>query len=428
MDQVDSLAFVFLTLALAAVGVVVAGVILARTGDVIAARTRLGGLWVGLVFLAFATSLPELITAGTAVRLGAIDLAAGDLFGSNMANMAILALLNLVPGAALFRRAALDQGLAASHAIILTSVAAASIILAVPSAFLGLGPGSLLLLAAYLMGSRTLYRHAETVRQVVSETETVESPEEDPEWSLGSALLRFLGGTLLVAVSAPSFAISAERAVELTGLSEGFVGALVLGVATSLPELVVSLAALRVGAYDLAVANLFGSNAINMVMFAPLDLVYGSGPILAVASDTHVVAALASIVMMALDVAAIDFSPRRSGNLLEPSSALIILVYLAALAALYGGPGPGGGSAAPATAPPEARVRITSGSPMMVSWSPALSTVSPRGMIPWPSRRIRATRLPVGSSSARIGLPAHPAVPGDRPTSSVRKRSSLRSD
>ncbi|MEJ2541267.1 MAG: sodium:calcium antiporter, partial [Gemmatimonadota bacterium] len=176
MDQADSLALVLLTLLLAAAGVVVAGVALARSGDVLAARTRMGGLWVGLVFLAFATSLPELITAGTAVRLGAVDLAAGDLFGSNMANMAILALLNLLPGAALFHRAALDQGLVASHAIVLTSVAAASIVLGAPAAVAGLGPGSLLLLVAYLTGSHTLYRHAATVREVVAETETVEVP------------------------------------------------------------------------------------------------------------------------------------------------------------------------------------------------------------------------------------------------------------
>lgn len=336
MHQANSLAFVLFGLTAAAAGVVVAGVILARSGDVIAARTRLGGVWVGLVFLAFATSLPELITAGTAVRLGAVDLAVGDLFGSNMANMAILALLNLLPRAALFRRAALDQGLAASHAIILTSVAAASILVASPAAFLGLGWGPLLLLLAYLVGSRTVFRHAATVREVVAETETVKPPEEGRAWSLRSALIRFLGGTALVSVAAPAFAISAERAVELTGLSEGFVGALVLGVATSLPELVVSLAALRVGAHDLAVANLFGSNAINMVMLAPLDLIYGSGSLLMAAGAIHVVAGLASIVMMALAVAAIVFSARRRAHLLEPSSAVILLVYCVALAVLYG--------------------------------------------------------------------------------------------
>ena len=75
----------------AAVVVVMAGTVLARNGDVIAARTKLGGASVGSVFLALATSLPEIVTDISAVRLGAIDLAAGDLPGSSMANMLILA-------------------------------------------------------------------------------------------------------------------------------------------------------------------------------------------------------------------------------------------------------------------------------------------------------------------------------------------------
>src|SRR5690606_41429987 len=78
-----------------AVAVVLAGVALARSSDVIAARTELGRVWVGSIFLAMATSLPELVTDISAVRLGAADLAAGDLFGSGMANMLILAAIAL---------------------------------------------------------------------------------------------------------------------------------------------------------------------------------------------------------------------------------------------------------------------------------------------------------------------------------------------
>jgi Ca2+/Na+ antiporter len=63
---------------LTAAAVVYAGTRLARHGDVIAARTRWGRLWVGSLFLAIATSLPELTTDVAAIRLGAVDLAAGD--------------------------------------------------------------------------------------------------------------------------------------------------------------------------------------------------------------------------------------------------------------------------------------------------------------------------------------------------------------
>ena len=110
-----------LVVLLAGAVVVTAGTRLARSADVIAARTHLGGAWVGSVLLAGATSLPELTTDIAAVRMGAVDLAAGDLFGSSMANMLILALVTLVPsGAELFRRATLDHVLYAALAIILT--------------------------------------------------------------------------------------------------------------------------------------------------------------------------------------------------------------------------------------------------------------------------------------------------------------------
>src|SRR3990172_12419645 len=90
--------------------VVVAGSVLARMADAISEHTGLGRLWVGAVLLAAATSLPELATDVAAVRIGAPDLAVGDLFGSSLANMLILALIDLLlPRRRLFGEAAFDH-------------------------------------------------------------------------------------------------------------------------------------------------------------------------------------------------------------------------------------------------------------------------------------------------------------------------------
>jgi Ca2+/Na+ antiporter len=160
---------------LTAAAVVYAGVRLARHGDVIAARSRWGPLWVGSLFLAIATSLPELTTDIAAVRLGAVDLAAGDIFGSSMANMLILALLSLIPGAELFRRAALDNGLAASLAITLTATAALAVMIRSTGSILGLGYGSLVLGTGYVIGMRAVYRNTALVKRAV-EVEEMASP------------------------------------------------------------------------------------------------------------------------------------------------------------------------------------------------------------------------------------------------------------
>src|SRR3990170_3161120 len=98
--------------------VVLAGSVLARYGDAIGERTRIGGLWIGTVLLAGATSLPELATDITAVRLGAPNLAVGDLFGSSMANMLVLAFVDLLwPRKQILRQATFDHALSGCLAI-----------------------------------------------------------------------------------------------------------------------------------------------------------------------------------------------------------------------------------------------------------------------------------------------------------------------
>src|SRR5690606_38086515 len=248
-------------LVLGALGVVVAGVVLARSSDVIAARTNLGRVWVGSIFLAAATSLPELVTDISAVRIGAGDLAAGDLLGSGMANMLILAAIALRPGAHLFRRAALDHTLSASLAIVMTGIAAMAILLGPQAAVLGLGPGSLLLLVVYLLGTRLLFLHSTVAQEAGATVELGGAPAAAAKGgerlpSLGWALGRFLAATAVIIVAAPVFASSAVRIAELTGIATSFIGTLLVGATTSLPELVTSVAAFRMGAVDLAVGNL----------------------------------------------------------------------------------------------------------------------------------------------------------------------------
>src|SRR5690606_9257982 len=284
---VSPLASSLLGLVASAVAVVLAGVALARSSDVIAARTELGRVWVGSVFLAMATSLPELVTDISAMRLGAADLAAGDLFGSGMANMLILAVIALRPGAQLFHRAALDHTLSAALAIVMTGIAAIAIMLGPQTAVLRFGPGSLLLLVTYVLGTRLLFRHSAVVREAgvtmelsgAQEGMSVEGGARALP-SLRAAVVRFLAATVVIIVAAPVFASSAVRIAELTGIATSFVGTLLVGVTTSLPELVTSIAAMRMGAVDLAIGNLLGSNAVNMVIFVPLDFAAGGVPLL----------------------------------------------------------------------------------------------------------------------------------------------------
>jgi cation:H+ antiporter len=310
--------------------VVGAGSLLTRYADQIAAITGIGRLWVGAVLLAAATSLPELTTDVTAVRLGAPNLAVGDLVGSSMANMLILALVDLAsPRARVFEPATLGHALVACLAISLTAMAAVSILSGWELTVAGQSPAALLLALGFLAGMRVVYLQQAALPDRPPSTRADADPRA-PLPSLRATALRFAAAALAVFAAAPAFAWSAKAIAEQTGLGTSFVGTWLLGLATSLPELVSSMAALRLGAYDLAVGNLFGSNAFNMAVFLPLDLAQPGVSIFAGLDPGHATSALFGVVLMSLGLAATLYRAERRFAMIEPSSLLMLFVYGAA--------------------------------------------------------------------------------------------------
>ena len=136
-------------------------------------------------------------------------------------------------------------------------------------------------------------------------------------------------------IAAPILASSANQIAEQSGVSSGFIGTSLVAIATSLPELVTTLAAVRLGAFDLAVGNLFGSNAFNMAAFFFVDTAYRSGPLLNVVLDTHAMTALWSILLMSTALMGIIYRVEKRYMLIEPDSFVIILGYCLGLWLLF---------------------------------------------------------------------------------------------
>jgi cation:H+ antiporter len=315
---------------------IAAGAALARAGEQISRATGVGRVWIGAVLIAAATSLPELATDVSAVRLGAPDLAAGDLFGSSMANMLILAAVDLAfRRRQLLRQAALDNALLASLAIVLNALGAIFVLARPRHHLLGVAPESLLLVAVYLAGVRAVYRHG---RRLAPGSE---KPARADRQRLRGASLRFGVAALVTFGAAPPFAASAQAVAELSGLGSTFVGAFLVGLATSLPELVAAVAAVRLGAFDLAVGNLFGSNAFNMAIFLAMDLA-APEPIFAALDPDHALVAASAVLLMALGVAAMVYRAERRFGLLEPDSLLMVAFYAASAWMLYARSGAAG--------------------------------------------------------------------------------------
>jgi cation:H+ antiporter len=323
-----------LAFAASATVVVGAGSLLMRSADAIAERTGLGRMWTGAVMLAAATSLPELATDLSAVRMGTPNLAVGDLFGSSLANMLILAVIDQFAGrGSVLRGAALENALTACLAIVLNALGVLFILIGAHWALAGISPASALLLLVYLGGTRAVYRSglrlAETSRARAAERKGAAARD------LRTAIAAFVGAASAIVVAAPALAWSARHIAESSGLGTTFVGTWLLGLCTSLPEFVTSFFAARMGAFDLAVGNLFGSNSFNMVVFVALDLANPSGPIFGALSADHALTGVLAIILMGLGLASIVYRAERRFLMIEPDSLLIITAYVAAVCLSY---------------------------------------------------------------------------------------------
>ena len=317
-------------LVFAALGVMVfvAASRLARHADAIADATGLGRLWIGAVLLAASTSLPELITDVNAAVLGAIDIGIGDLFGSTLANMLILALLDIFYARRrILHQVALDHALVGSLAIVVTSVAAIAV---ASRGFAVIGPvglESLLIVALYLFGMHAVYRSIGVVPSVPEQLELGETRRS----VLRGGLRGFAFGTLGLLIVAPALVISAKAVAIETGQSDALIGTALVGITTSFPEIAATVAAARMGAFDLAVGNIFGSNAFNMCLIFAMDIAHPGGAVLALASVDHVMSGQIAVLALSLGVMGILARAQRRIAVVRVESLLIVASYVGAL-------------------------------------------------------------------------------------------------
>jgi cation:H+ antiporter len=295
---------------------------LARHADTVAVMTGLGGVWVGSVLLAGSTSLPELLTSVNAAWLNAPDIGVADLLGASLANMLILAVLDL----AYARRRILHQ-VAAEHAllgllgVVLITIAGLAILVRGWGAIGHVGVESWVIGVAYVSGMRLVYR------SLAAAAAPAPPAALERRATLRQAFRGVALATAGLALVTPLLVVAAEALALEAGLSVTFVGAVLVGVATSFPELAATVSAVRLGALDLAVGNVFGSVAFNMFVLLVLDAAYLPGPVLGTVRPDHVVTALVAIGCVALGAMGILSRAQRRPGPAVIESALIIAGY-----------------------------------------------------------------------------------------------------
>ncbi|MEX2114117.1 MAG: hypothetical protein WD845_13080 [Pirellulales bacterium] len=316
--------------------IVVAGTFLTRYADAIAEITGFGRLLVGSILLAGATSLPELTVDISAVRMGMADLAVGDLMGSSLFNLLILAILDLShrQRGRLFSRAASAHALSATVSMALAALAGISILVGGRLGnihYLHMSLGSLAILVAYLLSVRMIFLD----QQVSAQQDKVpEHVPPGPHITMRRAVIGFVIAAAAIVAAGPFVAEAAGELAELSGLGNTFVGTTLVAFSTSLPELAATLAAVRIGAFDLAAGNIFGSNAFNMVLLAPLDLI-SAQPLMASVSMNHAVTCLATILVTSVTVMGQLYQVERRRWFIEPDALAVLLLIFGALGLLY---------------------------------------------------------------------------------------------
>jgi cation:H+ antiporter len=307
-----------------------AGYYLSVYGDIIAGKTGMSASWVGLILLATATSLPELVTGISAVTIAdAPNIAVGNALGSTVFNLGFLVILDaLYQREILYSRAAQGHILSASLGALMIAFAGFSLLLdsvGMSPALGHIGLYTPFFVLIYFVAMRAVHRYEQRTLDAYTEA----SAERYPKVTLRQACIGFALAALAVIAAGSWLPFIAKDIAEVMGWGQSFVGTLLVAAVTSAPEIVVTISALRIGALDMAIANLLGSNLFNIIYLAVDDLFYTQGPLLANVDSSHVLTAFTAVMMSTLVIIGIISRPQKRAVLkLTWISLGLFLLYI----------------------------------------------------------------------------------------------------
>ncbi|MFZ4450437.1 sodium:calcium antiporter [Salibacterium aidingense] len=319
---------IFFFFAIAAVLTVTAAVKLSTYADVISLKSKWGGLMVGTILLAGATSLPEVTTSLTAVILDNPDIAVGNVLGSNMFNLLIIATFDLYyRKEKLFSRTDMSHAYTASLGIVLSLMVLAALFIRTDLSLAGIGLDSLFILAVYIAG--IIFINKQTEKGMTEEAEVSRSEESTPSYaiSLKHAQIGFIIAAAVILAAGSLLTITGDEIAVQTGLGSSFVGSFLIAASTSLPEAVAVLVALQLQNHNLALGSILGSNLFNMILLAVSDIAYFSGPIIAASSPVHQITAGAVSLLAAIVLLSVLRGRKKVFHLYPWPSALLIVLY-----------------------------------------------------------------------------------------------------
>lgn len=213
------------------------------------------------------------------------------------------------------------------YGILLLSVVGISLIFGNRIVPLGwIGPYSILFGCMYFIAMKLVYSYEK--RQIAAFLKEKAVEFRYKEIPIKTVVVNYGVNAGIVIIAATFLPKIGEGIAEITGLGQTFVGTIFIALSTSLPELVVSMAAVRMNVIDLAIGNLFGSNIFNILILAIDDIFFIKGPILSFVNQNHIISALSAIAMTTIAIIGLTYRSEKRPLLLAWDSIGIILVYI----------------------------------------------------------------------------------------------------
>jgi cation:H+ antiporter len=339
MSNLASLWLVLIFLGAAAV-IWVAGIQLSNTTDALDTRLGLGSALGGLILLAFATNLPEMVITITAAASGNLALAVGNLVGGIAIQTVVLAALDAAAKGdrpLSFLAGSLVLVLEAGLVISCVVVGLMTSHLPESTNVFGVSPGTLAIVVVWLAGlllvrraHRGLPWKAEAPESKPGRTHPAKTGGAEPQAMKGSSTAKvaaiFAGAAVATAIAGILVEESGSELADRIGLSGAIFGATILAATTALPEMSTGLQSVRIGDHQLAFSDIFGGNAFLMVLFLLADLI-GGKPALPQAQPSDLWMAGLGILVTGIYLAGIVLRPRHRHARLGPDSIAVVVVY-----------------------------------------------------------------------------------------------------
>jgi len=291
---------------------IISGYKLCKYGDYISSRFNLSRLFIGAILLSTATSLPEFVTSlGAIVSVGSVDLAMGDVLGTLVINLMIIVILDIIQGEGpIMYKARTTHVLYAGMTVILLASMIFGFIaraqLKEKFMLFNMGIESIFIVGIYLMALWLVFSYEK------------KGPQEDNSQLVvnGNSLIANIVGFLfyfsVVVIAGVWLANIGNQIVEVMGWSGALVGSIFLALATSFPEMIVSISALRMGSVNMAIGNILGSNLFDIMIIPLCDLFWDGKSLFASIAHIHLILIAMSIIMTGIIIVSLIYRSRKA--------------------------------------------------------------------------------------------------------------------